>query len=538
MAYAGEDGGLKRGWLGEQGLERGAKPPRIAEELGWQFVPQYYTFVNKHPNRLHCFYTKSSTFIHGTEGEEGKPCYGQQEIHNKITSIGFQDCKVFIHSVDAQSSANGGIIIQVIGEMSNHGEPWRKFVQTFFLAEQPNGYFVLNDIFRFLKEEAVESDDASETADVEAPIVTEPVPAAAPAPASPAPAPAAALAAESVSVESSREPSPPPATTAAAPPPPAATEEEPTTDVPEPTTPAPEPAQPSPTSTAAVAQPNGVHTPAAAPEPEKAPTPAPAPAPAAVPAQEKAPVPAPAPTPAAAPASTPPPAAAAKPAPPAPAPAPAAPRSWASLAASNSNRWGAAVAQESRGVTESPVAPPAAPAPAAAAPVPSGTQTPPRGPQHHHHHHQQSQQGFAAAQNVTIAQCFVKGVTEPISQTLLSTTLAQRFGPIKDLEIVRSKACAFLEFTTLDAARRAIAASPIWIDVGGDVGQLRIAVETKRERGDRPAPRPRGGAPGGGAGGAGGGSGSGNGGPQQEGGRGGYRGRGGAPRGRGAPQAK
>ena len=47
-------------------------------EVGWQFVPQYYTFVNKHPNRLHCFYTKASTFIHGTEGEDGKPCFGQQ----------------------------------------------------------------------------------------------------------------------------------------------------------------------------------------------------------------------------------------------------------------------------------------------------------------------------------------------------------------------------------------------------------------------------------------------------------------------------
>ena len=50
----------------------------IPSEVGWQFVPQYYTFVNKQPNRLHCFYTKSSTFIHGTEGEDGKPCYGQQ----------------------------------------------------------------------------------------------------------------------------------------------------------------------------------------------------------------------------------------------------------------------------------------------------------------------------------------------------------------------------------------------------------------------------------------------------------------------------
>ena len=70
---------------------------------------------------------------------------------------------MFIHSVDAQSSANGGIIIQVIGEMSNNSEAWRKFAQTFFLAEQPNGYFVLNDIFRYLKEESVDVDEAEDS---------------------------------------------------------------------------------------------------------------------------------------------------------------------------------------------------------------------------------------------------------------------------------------------------------------------------------------------------------------------------------------
>jgi hypothetical protein len=35
----------------------------------------------------------------------------------------------------------------------------------------------------------------------------------------------------------------------------------------------------------------------------------------------------------------------------------------------------------------------------------------------------------------------------------------------------------------------------VWIDVGGEVGQVRITVETKKERGDRPVSRPRGGAP-------------------------------------------
>lgn len=54
-------------------------------------------------------------------------------------------------NVDSQSSLNN-IVVQVIGELSNKGDPSRKFVQTFVLAEQPNGYFVLNDIFRYLND--------------------------------------------------------------------------------------------------------------------------------------------------------------------------------------------------------------------------------------------------------------------------------------------------------------------------------------------------------------------------------------------------
>lgn len=77
-------------------------------------------------------------------------------------SLGYEDCKVFVSTVDSQSSAEGGIIIQVVGELSNRGGPWRKFAQTFFLAEQPNGYFVLNDIFRYIKEESDEDEAVSE----------------------------------------------------------------------------------------------------------------------------------------------------------------------------------------------------------------------------------------------------------------------------------------------------------------------------------------------------------------------------------------
>ena len=97
-----------------------------------------------------------------------------------------------------------------------------------------------------------------------------------------------------------------------------------------------------------------------------------------------------------------------------------------------------------------------------------------------------------------------QGVVETVSQNQLSQTLAQRFGPVKDVEIVRSKACAFLEFLSLDAAKKAIVASlpqnqggegGVRVDVGGDAGPVRIFVETRKERGERPQSRPRGGGP-------------------------------------------
>lgn len=60
-------------------------------------------------------------------------------------------------NVDSQGS-DANIVIQVIGEISNQGQPHKRFAQTFVLAEQTNGYFVLNDIFRYLAEEPEEEE--------------------------------------------------------------------------------------------------------------------------------------------------------------------------------------------------------------------------------------------------------------------------------------------------------------------------------------------------------------------------------------------
>ncbi|KAL8280900.1 hypothetical protein RQP46_006579 [Phenoliferia psychrophenolica] len=509
--------------------------------IGWAFLSQYYSFVNREPSRLHMFYTKRSTLIHSTEGENSTTCYGQQEIHAKIMSLGFEDCKVYISNVDSQSSAEGGIIVQVIGEMSNSGRPWRKFAQTFFLAEQPNGFFVLNDIFRNIKEEG-DDDEPTEPqlGAPTAPAVVAPE-LAAPAAAAPSSSPAVAPPAE---IETEADPTP---AEAASFPSFHPIDDEATAPVPLPLpltnglhhdepTPSPPPPAPPAAPVSATTTTNGateaVPAPApavqqqqpkeVAPEPVVAPTPtvetpAPAPTPVTVAPEAPAPVtPAPAaveePTPAAvvAPAA----AAAVEPTPaePTPAPAPATPKTWASLAASNRTKWG------TQAVGVSGVSSAAAPAPAAssssssaAAAAPSASSssaTPPKaasaaapasGPAD-----TPSRTYVPAVREISHPACFVKGVSENITDASLRTVLESRFGALRECDIIRSKACAFIEFERLDSARQAIQASlrqseggegGIWIARGAGEGDM-IHIVSKKALGDRPPSSTRGrGAP-------------------------------------------
>ncbi|CAG8949411.1 hypothetical protein HYFRA_00005040 [Hymenoscyphus fraxineus] len=125
------------------------------DEVGWYFVEQYYTTLSKSPEKLHLFYGKRSQFVSGLEAEVAPVSVGRSAIQERIRELDFQDCKVRVSNVDSQASFDN-IVIQVIGETSNKSAELKKFVQTFVLAQQPTGYFVLNDIFRYINEEGDE----------------------------------------------------------------------------------------------------------------------------------------------------------------------------------------------------------------------------------------------------------------------------------------------------------------------------------------------------------------------------------------------
>ena len=54
--------------------------------------------------------------------------------------------------MDAQDSFSGGVIVLVTGYLTGKDTLRRKFSQSFFLAPQDKGYFVLNDVFRYVDE--------------------------------------------------------------------------------------------------------------------------------------------------------------------------------------------------------------------------------------------------------------------------------------------------------------------------------------------------------------------------------------------------
>lgn len=98
----------------------------------------------------------------------------EQSINDLICSLDYKNYKAEIKTADAQDSFKDGVIVMVTGCLTGRDKLRRKFAQTFFLAPQDKGYFVLNDVFRYVEEN--ETDTVSEmingTVDVQAEVLT------------------------------------------------------------------------------------------------------------------------------------------------------------------------------------------------------------------------------------------------------------------------------------------------------------------------------------------------------------------------------
>ncbi|GER41174.1 nuclear transport factor 2 family protein [Striga asiatica] len=73
-----------------------------------------------------------------------------QAINDKIVSLNYENLRAEIKSVDALESYNGGVNVLVTGHLTGQDNIVKNFAQSFFLAPQDRGFFVLNDMFRYV----------------------------------------------------------------------------------------------------------------------------------------------------------------------------------------------------------------------------------------------------------------------------------------------------------------------------------------------------------------------------------------------------
>ncbi|KOM34493.1 hypothetical protein LR48_Vigan02g064300 [Vigna angularis] len=132
--------------------------PVTAAQVGTYFVGQYYQVLQSQPEFVHQFYSDASTMLR-VDGNTRETAAAMLQIHAVIMSLSYTGIEIkTAHSLESWS---GGVLVMVSGsvQIKDYNQR-RKFMQTFFLAPQEKGFFVLNDIFHFVEEDQVHQQQA------------------------------------------------------------------------------------------------------------------------------------------------------------------------------------------------------------------------------------------------------------------------------------------------------------------------------------------------------------------------------------------
>ena len=75
---------------------------------------------------------------------------GVQKIMEKIGSLTFQRVQHSITAIDCQPMFNGGILINVLGQLKTDDDPAQSFIQTFLLTPMNGSFVIQHDTFRLV----------------------------------------------------------------------------------------------------------------------------------------------------------------------------------------------------------------------------------------------------------------------------------------------------------------------------------------------------------------------------------------------------
>ncbi|CAL5399299.1 unnamed protein product [Camellia sinensis] len=128
----------------------GSPPAHMAQVVANAFVERYYKVLLTEPESFYKFYEDSSMLSWPGPDGEMTSVKTIEGIKEKIFSLDYNGYTAEITTVDAQDSYKEGVIVLVTGCLFGKDNAKKSFTQTFFLARHSKGYYVLNDVLRFL----------------------------------------------------------------------------------------------------------------------------------------------------------------------------------------------------------------------------------------------------------------------------------------------------------------------------------------------------------------------------------------------------
>ena len=141
--------------------------------IGNVFVQQYYSIMSTTLDELYKFYNNGSTLhvcgvgvppLPGADAMGDQTVRTQAGIHARFNQLGYRGKRCEVRTVDSSHSIGGSVVVMVTGAITDGGVDRRAFTQTFVLAPQEGGYYVLNDLVRFLGNDEGAAAVATDTA--------------------------------------------------------------------------------------------------------------------------------------------------------------------------------------------------------------------------------------------------------------------------------------------------------------------------------------------------------------------------------------
>jgi len=116
------------------------------EAIGKAFTTQYYQMFDNPTSRpqLQNLYNAEQSLL----SFEGQQMQGAAKIMEKLGSLTFQKIAHLITAVDCQPMFDGGILVNVLGQLKTDEDPPHGFSQAFVLKPSGQSWFIAHDVFR------------------------------------------------------------------------------------------------------------------------------------------------------------------------------------------------------------------------------------------------------------------------------------------------------------------------------------------------------------------------------------------------------